>query len=192
MKTSFSFSLALVIVALLQSCKTVDVLREVPQSRQEFVYVFDKNECLGDCYNGRIEYESGMNNTFKGWSADPRATRWEEQSGNLSVVRALCNKVALTQQQFEESLVTGRRRVVSSENWVQLVYYYMNEFTPDYKFVGRSSPGADSDYGNCIGKKYLIEVDEGTRLEVVGAKKVPFWDNSVEAQRADHARKQSN
>lgn len=184
----------MVMVAFLQSCKTVDVLREVPQSRQEFVHVFNKNQCLSDCYAGRIEVESGMDNTFKGWSSDPSATRWEDQSGNLNVVRELCRKIALTQQQFEAALVTGRRRIVSSEEWVQLVYYYQNKFTPDYKFVGRSGLHQDDDgseYGNCIGKKYLMEVDDGTRLEVVGTKQVPFWDNSVEMQKADHSRKQS-
>lgn len=161
---------------LLQSCKTTQIFRDSKRLRQEFVYVTYRNQCVGGCT--ALSEATNINNHMIGYSADSNSTNWEQQRGLGEMVRVLCGQISITPAELDKLISSGKSRIISSEDWIVLVDAKTNKFTADKKFLlTESSIGGYM--GNCIGKKYLIEVDNGIRREVVGTKQVPFWDNSV-------------
>lgn len=164
---------------ILQSCKTVEVFRESRSTRQEFVYVTYRNQCVGGCT--ALSEGTNRDNQLIGYSADSGSTNWDQQKGKGEMVRTLCRRFSIAPGDLDKLIVTGKNRILSSEDWIVLVDAKTNRFTPDKRFLGTES--SSSGYiGNCIGKKYLMEVDNGIKREVVGTKQVPFWDNSSQIQ----------
>ncbi len=173
-KTSFflmpSAKVALVFMGaalVLQSCKTVDLIGDVPATSQDVISVTESAACALWC----SEKDTNSDGDYYGYSADP-VFNWESSMNQYNAVLAACSKVSSLDSDFRYNLQSGRFKILSvvDDSWDQAVYILSTTFNKD-----RSVKSAEwQNSGECYGKKYAIEITD-IKKGIVGKKQVFLW-----------------
>lgn len=158
----------------LASCRSIDVVREVPTYKNRFIDVTEKIDCGWGCKGWKGL--SGNKKYYTGSTADINLTDYDLSGTAGEAVSDACKEVSMPFESFNQNVERGEFTVISSTPWSSdKVKYYIKEWDPNKKYKGLTYFFGESE-GACFGKRYLIKEVTGTEFQVVEQKNVPFWD----------------
>lgn len=190
-RTVFGLGATLSISLLLQSCKTVPVVKTEPKTYQDIVTVTESLGCAMSSDNALVNQDNNKprscsrekngetlgGGTFYSFTSDESDKSYENGLTELEAATIACLNVSLSEEQFQEDLTKGKFKIVSSRDWREKVPYWRNDYTADKMFKERHFFWG-SLQAVCSGVQYTVEVSDGFETKVVGSETVPFWHPS--------------
>ncbi len=152
---------------VLQSCKTINLIGDVPNKYQDIVAVTESASCALWC-SEKTKNADGMHFGYSAESVD----RWSSTTDQYNAVLDACAKISNLDSQFRSGLQSGKIKVLglADDSWGESVNILHLEFGPDKRFKAQNLMNS----GYCKGKKYIIEVN-GVKRGIIGKKQVFLW-----------------